>query len=327
MKYIDNVYGETEISEPVILELIGSPTFRRLKGISQFGYIADRSLWGAHSRFDHSLGVSLLLKKYGASLEEQIAGLIHDVSHGVFSHCIDYVLAEGFEKEQKHQDSILNDFVMRSEIPVILEKYGINEEFILDDKNFPLKEKDLPDLCADRIDYSLRDAIECGEIRGKESQNFLDKLLINDNAWIFGDFSIAKHYCELFSKMNSKYYCGLSTALMFGTVGNYLKRALDKGYILKDDLYTTEEKVLAKIALFIEKDKQLGLFFDRMNRKVDISEDKDDYDMHIFCKSRAVDPLFRDGSKIKRVSEVDEQWRTMLEKELAPKEYFIKFNN
>jgi hypothetical protein len=325
MKYNDRVYGEIEISELVILEIINSPSLQRLKGVSQFGYIADRSLWGVHSRFDHSLGVSLLLLKYGASLEEQIAGLIHDVSHAVFSHCIDYVLAEGSEKEQKHQDSILSNFVMRSEIPVILEKYGIDINYILDDKNFPLKEKDLPDLCADRIDYSLRDAIECNEMGRKEARNFLDKLFVENNTWIFEDLSIARHYCEFFSKMNLKYYCGLPTALMFGTVGNYLKYALDKSYILKDDLYTTEEKVLSKIAPFIKKDKQLNLLFNRMNRKIDISEDRNDYDMHIFCKSRAVDPLFKDGNGTKRVSEADKGWESILEKELEPKEYFLKF--
>ena len=42
-----------------------------------------------------------------------------------------------------------------SEIPNILERYGFNLDYILDDKNFPLKERSLPDLCADRIDYAF----------------------------------------------------------------------------------------------------------------------------------------------------------------------------
>ena len=33
----------------------------------------------------------LLIKKLGGSVEEQIAGLLHDVSHTAFSHVIDYV--------------------------------------------------------------------------------------------------------------------------------------------------------------------------------------------------------------------------------------------
>ena len=112
MKYIDRVYGEFEITEPVILELINSASLQRLKDVDQAGY---RPLWVKpdvdtgeydHSRFAHSVGVYLLLRKYGVSLEEQIAGLIHDISHSAFSHCIDYILNSGSEKKHDHQDNI-----------------------------------------------------------------------------------------------------------------------------------------------------------------------------------------------------------------------------
>ncbi|MBI2263045.1 HD domain-containing protein [Candidatus Berkelbacteria bacterium] len=164
MQIKDRVYGEVEISEPVLLEIINSPTLQRLKEINQAGYFEPHFSGTAHSRFEHSIGVYLLLKMYGALLEEQIAGLIHDVSHSAFSHCIDYVLDAGSEKEHNHQDNVFDEFVRKSEIPGILKKYGLDLEYILDDKNFPLKEKDLPDLCADRIDYSLRTATSFKEI-------------------------------------------------------------------------------------------------------------------------------------------------------------------
>jgi len=328
MKYIDQVYGEVEISEPVILELINNPTLQRLKGVSQFGYLALGSIWKKNlSRFGHSVGVYLLLKKYRATIEEQIAGLIHDVSHSAFSHCIDYVLNEGSEKDQKHQDNIFIDFVSKSGIPAILLKYNIDLEYILDDKNFPLKEKELPDLCADRIDYSLRDAIGFDKIAKKEAGKFLESLTIENNNWVFESFDIAKKYCEFFSMINLEYYCGFPTAVMFSTVGNYLKYALEKRYITEDDLYTTDRNVLAKIKPFIKVDKELKLLFEKMNHKINISESRNDYDVRIFCKSRAVDPLFKDGDGMKRVSEADKGWESILEKELEPKEYFIKFNN
>jgi hypothetical protein len=152
MQYTDRVYGASEIVEPVILELIACPTLQRLKEIDQAGYLEPYFPGASHSRFEHSVGVYLLLKNYGAPLDEQIAGLIHDVSHSAFSHCIDYVLAEGDIEKQGHQDNVFDDFVRKSEIPSILEKYGFDISRVLDDANFPLKEKDLPDLCADRID-------------------------------------------------------------------------------------------------------------------------------------------------------------------------------
>jgi hypothetical protein len=35
MHYVDTIYGNHEIQEPVILELINSPAMQRLKGIDQ----------------------------------------------------------------------------------------------------------------------------------------------------------------------------------------------------------------------------------------------------------------------------------------------------
>lgn len=151
MKYTDRVYGEFDITEPIIIELIESKPLRRLKEIDQAGY---QPLWVKpnveigkydHSRFAHSVGVYLLLRKYGAPFEEQIAGLIHDVSHSAFSHCIDYVLDAGSEKEHNHQDNVFKDFVKKTEIPRILKKYGFDPDYIADDSHFPLKEKNLPD--------------------------------------------------------------------------------------------------------------------------------------------------------------------------------------
>ena len=111
MDYNDRIYGEIEIKEPVILELINSPTLQRLRGIDQSGYFEPYFPGTVYSRFEHSMGVFILLKKYNASTEEQIAGLIHDVSHSAFSHCIDYVLDEGSEKTHNHQDRIFATFV------------------------------------------------------------------------------------------------------------------------------------------------------------------------------------------------------------------------
>jgi len=99
MKYKDRIYGEFKIAEPVILELIASKAMERLKEIDQAGYFEPYYPGTAHSRFEHSVGVYLLLKMFGAPIHEQIAGLIHDVSHSAFSHCVDYALDEGSEEK------------------------------------------------------------------------------------------------------------------------------------------------------------------------------------------------------------------------------------
>ncbi|MFH1175270.1 MAG: HD domain-containing protein [bacterium] len=324
MKYADRVYGNIEIDEPVILELINSEALQRLKGIDQAGYFEPHFPGTAHSRFEHSIGVCVLLKMYGAPIEEQIAGLIHDVSHSAFSHCIDYVLDIGSEKEHSHQDNIFDEFVRKSEIPKIIKKYNLDLDYILNDQNFPLNEKDLPDLCADRIDYSLRTATIFKEI--ENGKYFIENLLTENGQWIFKDFESAEKYAKLFLKLNVGYYSGLLSAVMFRTVGDYLRYALSKKYISETDLYTTDEIVLGKIEPYIKNDSGLRLLFDRMNNKIGFKSDPNDYTERVFCKSRVVNPLCKHGGKIMRVSEVNPSWNDIIKRESESKEYFLKFD-
>jgi hypothetical protein len=324
MKYTDRVYGTFEITEPVILELIHSPTLQRLKEIDQAGYFEPHFPGTAYSRFEHSIGDYLLLKIYRAPIEEQIAGLIHDVSHSAFSHCIDYALDVGSEKEHNHQDNVFDDYVRKSEIPDILLKYNFDVDYILNDKNFPLKESDLPDLCSDRIDYSLRTATVFKEI--ENGRSFIDNLTTKDGKWIFTDFKSAKKYAELFLKLNTNYYAGLPSAIMLRTVGDYVRYALSQKYISETDLYTTDKIVLSKIEQHINNDSKLKLLFERMNNKIGCRNDPTNYDEKVFCKSRVVDPLCLHNGEIKRVSEIEPRWSDVITQELQPKEYFLRFD-
>lgn len=325
MIYEDLIHGRVEISEPVILDLINCSAIQRLKKIDQAGYSEPYFPNTKHNRFEHSMGDYLLLKKYEASIEEQISGLIHDVSHSAFSHCIDYVLDAGSQTTHDYQDSIFNDFVYKTEIPEILKKYNFNVEFVLDEKNFPLQERDLPDLCADRIDYSLRTSIIFKESSKADVSVILNNLIIQDKHWIFENFEIAKKYAELFLRMNNKYYSGILSGVMFLTVGDYLRYAIINGYINEEDLYSTDDALLAKIEPFRARDMHLEMLFNRMDRKIGFESDSSDYYSKVSCKSRVVDPLFKSGNKIERVSDVDVEWRYLLEKYSKPKDYFIKF--
>ena len=331
MKYKDLIFGNVTISEPVILDLLKTPALQRLKDIDNAGY---KPLWakpkgilshGDYSRFAHSVAVYLLVRKYGAPLEEQVAGLLHDVSHSAFSHCIDYVLDSGSQKTHNHQDNIHEEFVKSTKIPAILSKYGFNVDYILDDKNFPLKEKSLPDLCADRLEYSMRGALIFKECTKKQIEYFLSNLTVLDNNWVFKNFLAAHRYAKLFAKLNTIYYSGIHSAAMFRAVGDYLKYALSKKYITNSDLYTTDTAVVKKISVNLKKDAHLRLLFARMNNKIPFTNNPKDYDAQVFCKSRVVDPLCLVNGKLKRVSQINSSWKEIVKVESTPKEYFLKF--
>jgi len=112
---------------------------------------------------------------------------------------------------------------------------------------------------------------------------------------------------------------------MFRTVGDCLRYALQKRYISEDDLYTTDKVVIEKIKRFIDKDEELKLLWERMNNKIKISNNPKNYDAQVFCKSRIVNPFFRDSGILKRVSEAELTWSDIIKQELKPKQYFLKF--
>jgi HD superfamily phosphohydrolase len=323
MIYEDLIHGKVTIEEPVILDIIGCKAIQRLKGIDQAGYSEPYFPNTKHNRFEHSVGDYLLLKKYGASLEEQINGLIHDVSHSAFSHCIDYVLDGGSQESHDYQDNIFHEFVLRTEIPAILERYGLDTKKVIDEKNYPLQEKDLPDLCADRIDYSLRTAMIFEEATRKDIEEILSGLFVSENRWLFRNQIVARKYADIFLAMNNKYYSGFTSANMFLTVGDYLRHALSSGYISENDLYLTDKELLEKVRIFHDKDEKLRLFFDRMDRKIVAREDDNGY--KVSCKSRVVDPSFVNGDTVCKLSDRDDDWKILYQKYSTPKEYHISF--
>ena len=83
--------------------------------------------------------------------------------------------------------------------------------------------------------------------------------------------------------------------------------------------------MLDKIIAHIKSDEELALHWQRMNNKVPFQNDPNNFDHHIFCKNRVVDPLFMDEGNIKRVSDVDEEWKITIETMPKAKEYFLKF--
>lgn len=325
MRYHDRVYGDAVIDEPVVCDLLRAPEMQRLRHIDQAGYFEPYHPGTAHSRYEHSVGVYLLLRHHGAALREQIAGLVHDMSHSAFSHAVDYVFANDTEKTQSHQDDIFEEYFMRSTLPDILARYGHDVHDIIDFAHFPLLETELPDLCADRIDYSLRDMVVYMRMAPRDACALRDALTVRDNRWVFADGASAMRYARAFRDLNARYYAGIETAVMFRRVRDYVRHGLDHCYLAQADLYTHDAAVIAKINAHLAEDTQLQRLWDRMNNSGGYVNDPHNYDAHVFCKSRIVDPLCMHDGAVVRVSDIDPTWHDVVAREITPKEYFVRF--
>jgi hypothetical protein len=318
MELVDPVYGPLTITSPVLLELLASPPLQRLAGISQAGFPEPTMPGTDHTRLEHSIGVCHLLARFGAGLEEQTAGLLHDVSHTAFSHCVDHALDGWDESAQGFQDAQQARFLAADPVSSILERHGIEPRALADDDRLPLLERPLPDLCADRIDYILRTGVHAGVIDASQATTFLDAIEVHDRTWVVTDAAAGLRFARYFQTINDTYYCGLPSAVMFRTVGDLLRHALRQGAIGRDDLFTTDGAVLARIRDALPGDPDLARLWRRMHGQVEVRVG-DDGDVVVRCKSRAIDPWCRDGHGQRRLSELDPEWKRTLDRSSVPR--------
>jgi len=240
MKINDRVYGEIEVNEPVLIELINCGSMQRLKRVSQMGMPDEYYHKKGFSRYEHSVGVMILLKKLGASLLEQIAGLLHDVSHTAFSHVIDWVI--GDVENESYQDKAFEEFIEKSEIPVILEKHGFDYKSICDFSKFTLLENDSPNICADRVDYSLREIINFE--KPEKFKLILDSLVNYKGMIVFDSLDAAEIFAFGYAKCQKEHWAGEEAKARYHILSNVLKRALKLGIINNSDFWKTDYDVI-----------------------------------------------------------------------------------
>lgn len=324
MIFKDDLYGTFEVNDPIIIDLIRTYPLRRLKGIDTAGY-SQAFYPNGRTRYDHSIGVFLLLRKYDASIEEQIAGLIHDVSHYAFSHAVDYILKDGNIEKQDLQDRVFEHYVRNSDVVKILKRYACDVDYVLEEKNFPLKENEIPDICADRIDYCLKDSIRLGHRTLDEIKDLLSHLYTHEQRdWYFDTVEYALKFAELFNEMNSKEYSGIKSASMFKGIKDVMKYSLERNYISTDDFEKDDTHVLGKVIKYVHTDPQLEKYWNRMNNKVVFENNPKNFEEEVWCKSRIVDPYFMEKNQLIRLSDRHTEWKSVVEQELKPKQYFIR---
>src|SRR4051812_41253128 len=105
-KYLRDALHGSIVVEPHEVAFVDAPLFQRLRGILQTGPVYLTYPSARHTRFEHSLGVLHLAGRMVARLDAlsepglprdqqravRLAGLLHDIGHGIFSHSSEKVM-------------------------------------------------------------------------------------------------------------------------------------------------------------------------------------------------------------------------------------------
>lgn len=308
MKINDAVYGSFEITEPVLIELINSKPVQRLKEISQYGLPYRYYPLQGYSRYDHSIGVMLLLRKLEAGLKEQISGLLHDVSHTAFSHLADLVL--GDPSKENFQDAHHKVFVQGSDIPRILARFDLDVDEIIDEHNFGLLERSAPDLCADRLDYTLRE-LEIRKICAVKP--LIKSLKVHNGKIMFDSRQCAEVFSENYAKLQATHWGGTEYKIRWHLFADVLKTALKEKIISEADFYETDAFVLKKLESC--NSSYIKNILKKLSREIKYKIVDKNPQMILNKKFRWIDPEIIEQGIVKRLSEVDAKYKLLLEKE------------
>jgi hypothetical protein len=309
--YEDSLWGEIPIDEPVLVELVESKPVQRLKGIHQAG-ASFYVLPGARptTRYEHSLGVLYVLSRLGAELEERVAGLLHDVPHTAFSHTADIVFPND---EHNFHERFQSRIITGSEVPAILARYGVSLEAALEPDNYPLLEMPLPGLCADRIDYTLRDLHGDREVSTQDADRFLRHLLPAPPGILVDDSEAAEWFARLFRKANDRYWTGPPEAGAYWALAGAVRRGYEIGGFTDDHLFSTDAEAMARLQDLADAEVQAYLSLLTPGTHFYEAREGGPY-FATHMKQRYVDPLVLESGweEPRRLSEVSEGYRRLM---------------
>lgn len=190
--YHDPLHGAialdaTDTTEALLIQLIDTPAFQRLRRIRQLGP-ASLTFHGAEgSRFTHSIGVMAVARRAFDRMARDYpqliphrpmvlcAAMLHDIGHAAFSHTSEEIFGNDHELWTRQ--------ILRESEPIRSLLDRVSSDFVDQLEQVFLKKYPLPlvwqmvssQLDCDRLDYLMRDSYFTGASYGKID---LDRILM-----------------------------------------------------------------------------------------------------------------------------------------------------
>lgn len=179
------IHGHIELS-PLSVRIIDTPQFQRLRDISQLGGVYFVFPGAASKRFEHCIGVSHLARSFCEFLRSnqpelnittadvlcvEIAGLLHDLGHGPFSHLFD---ARVFKQLLPPSHKFAHEHASIGIIDILIEENNLMPEFA----KYGMDRNDIH-FIKELILGDLHDAPPGFEWKGRGDKTFLYDIVAN----------------------------------------------------------------------------------------------------------------------------------------------------
>ena len=268
------------------------------------------------SSLDHSVAVALIVWHFTHDKKQTLSGLFHDIATPVFKHCVDFL--NGDYMTQESTEDLTSKIIGSSkEIMDLLERDNIKLEEVDDYHIYPVADNDTPKLSADRLEYSLSNALltyklsDIDEIKKIYSDVILDKDEDGTLELSFKSKETALEFVKITSKL-SIIYREDRTRYSMQLLADIIKKLNEDRLITKEDLYNKKESEIIEI---IENSKYKDIFNiwkNAKNIKASKEKPKNVYFVHHGAKIRYIDPLVNK----RRMSSISEEAKKEIDKNL-----------
>lgn len=315
----------TEEIPNFLVEYANVKEMQRLKGISMVSACEHTKLIPYkffHTRYEHSIGVALIVWNFTKDKKQAIAGLYHDIATPSFSHVVDFLHGD-YEKQETTENLTEKIIKESTEIQRLLKRDNIKADEIADYHIYVIADNDSPKLSADRLEYTLSDGLVTQDAFSVEAIDRIYKditVLKNEdgeNEIGFKHLGIAEEYIERASKMWHLFSGNNENNMIMQFWTDILKKMSKEKYITEEDLYKySEEEIVNKIRNCDNKEIVNAFRIFENAKQVGRSETEvaDKYCISIKTKKRYTNPLALVNGQALRVSQASKKGKDIIEK-------------
>ena len=203
-----------------------------------------------YSRYDHSIGVALIIWHFTEDMAQTIAGLLHDIATPVFAHVIDFLNNDHLNQEST--EHLTEAVIIESkELMTLLQKYNIKLEDVKDYHVYSIADNNTPQLSADRLEYTLGNLLNYNFSTIDEIKTFYHDICVGYNEYglkelLFQTPEVLKQFsCSMLK--TSKSYVSDEDRFSMQLLAEILRYALSERVLTITDLYADEPYVIKKL--------------------------------------------------------------------------------
>lgn len=248
-----------------------------------------------YSRFDHSIGVALIIWHFTHDKAQTISGLLHDVSTPAFSHVTDFRKGDSLTQtvtEGENKSMLANS----PELIKCLSEDGLALNQVDDYHKYPIADNEVPQLSADRLEYmfpsgaalagtwSLDKSFSLSEIKSIYNDIVICKNENNIEELGFKSVEIAELYTHrttdigLFLQKNED-------KIVMQFLATTLNLAIKLNILSETDFFTfTEKEIIQKLDKVVQKNKNINLankFYEFVDTSTHYKKSEDSFEKFI----------------------------------------------